>query len=165
MPDFRTVCAGPRAEGAAARVRRRVGLLVSVMAALLVSASLIAGSARAASAPGTITNYTDPSMEVPTGIVAGPDGALWFTNAEASSIGRITTAGAVTNFPGAGIDDPQGIAGGVAGSSTAGPNGSLWFVNYYNNSIGEITTSGAVTNYTAPSISGPWGITVGPDGA
>src|ERR1700761_3487619 len=142
MSDYRTVCARPWA--AAARARRRVGFLVGVMSALLVSATLIAGTARAASAPGTITNFTDPSMEVPTGIVTGPDGALWFTNAEASSIGRITTAGAVTNFPGAGIDDPQGIAGGVAGASTAGPNGSLWFVNFYNNSIGQISTSGVV---------------------
>ena len=36
----------------------------------------------------------------PIGIVTGPDGALWFTNNGNNTIGRITTAGAVTNFTG-----------------------------------------------------------------
>ena len=38
----------------------------------------------------------------------GPDGALWFTNYVNSSIGRITTSGAVSNFTGVGIDGPDG---------------------------------------------------------
>ena len=33
------------------------------------------------------------------GIAAGPDGALWFTEWSANRIGRITTAGAVTEYP------------------------------------------------------------------
>ena len=56
------------------------------------------------------------------------------------SIGRITTAGVVTNYTGTGISDPYGI--------TAGPDGALWFTNDGNNSIGRITTAGVVTNYT-----------------
>ena len=67
----------------------------------------------------------------PSGITAGPDGALWFTNA-GNSIGRITTAGVVTNYTGTGISNPSGI--------TAGPDGALWFTNSGNNSIGRITT-------------------------
>src|SRR5258708_37196367 len=35
----------------------------------------------------------------PWGITSGPDGALWFTERFADKIGRITTAGAVTEFP------------------------------------------------------------------
>jgi streptogramin lyase len=35
----------------------------------------------------------NPSIFVPHGITAGPDGALWFTNHGNSSIGRITTGG------------------------------------------------------------------------
>src|SRR6059036_907923 len=34
----------------------------------------------------------------PTGITAGPDGALWFTEEGANAIGRITTAGTITEF-------------------------------------------------------------------
>ena len=29
---------------------------------------------------GVVTTYTDPSIDGPEGITAGPDGALWFTN-------------------------------------------------------------------------------------
>ena len=35
---------------------------------------------------------------MPSGITAGPDGNLWFTEA-AATIGRITPAGTVTEFP------------------------------------------------------------------
>jgi hypothetical protein len=89
-------------------------------------------------------------------ISAGPDGALWFTNG-GDSIGRITTAGVITNHSDPTISDPDGI--------TTGPDGALWFTNSGNNSIGRITTAGAVSNYTSPSISSPDGITTGPDGA
>src|ERR1700685_1199140 len=105
MSDYRAVCADPSAAAAAGGVRRRVGLFIGLMFALAISASLIASQARAA---GVVTNYTDPSISSPIGIAAGPDGALWFTNAGNGSIGRITTTGAVSNFAGAGISDPQG---------------------------------------------------------
>ncbi len=106
---------------------------------------------------GVVTNYTGPGTSHPFGIAAGPDGALWFTNYNNSSIGRITTSGTVTNYTGPGISTPVGIA--------AGPDGALWFTNDANHSIGRITTSGAVTNYTGPGILTPAGIAAGPDGA
>ena len=92
------------------------------------------------------------------GITAGPDGALWFTNYQNNSIGRITTGGVVTNYTGTGISAPRGI--------TAGPDGALWFTNTGNSgSIGRITTGGVATNYTGTGISAPDGITTAPDGA
>ncbi len=81
---------------------------------------------------GAVTNYTDPSISGPSGITAGPDGALWFTNYATSSIGRITTSGVVTNYTDPSIGSPQRITGGA--------DGALWFTNYANNSIGRITT-------------------------
>ena len=90
-------------------------------------------------------------------MTTGPDGALWFTNLYNNTIGRITTAGVVTNYTGTGIDAPQSI--------TAGPDGALWFTNWYGNSIGRITTAGVVTNYTDTGIDYPQSITPGPDGA
>lgn len=65
-----------------------------------------------------------------------PDGALWFTNSDSQitarySIGRITTAGAVTSYTANGITNPIGI--------TTGSNGALWFTNS-GNSIGQVTT-------------------------
>ena len=51
-------------------------------------------------------NYTRRRHQRPDGITAGPDGALWFTNTGNNSIGRITTAGTVTNYTGPGISQP-----------------------------------------------------------
>ena len=43
---------------------------------------------------GAVTEYTVPTGGAnPTGITAGPDGALWFTESNANKIGRITTGG------------------------------------------------------------------------
>ncbi len=116
---------------------------------------------------GTITYFTDPTINGPAGITVGPDGALWFTNynlvisngsVTTGSIGRITTAGVISNYTDPTIDIP--------GAITAGPDGALWFTNDGGNgSIGRITTSGAVSNYTDPGIDDPQGITAGPDGA
>jgi virginiamycin B lyase len=66
----------------------------------------------------------------PVEIAAGPDGALWFTN-YSGSIGRITTAGLVTNFALFGSANPQGI--------TAGPDGALWFTVVDLGTIGRIS--------------------------
>jgi hypothetical protein len=92
----------------------------------------------------------------PVGITAGRDGALWFINNGNNSIGRITTAGTVTNYTGTGISSPKAIA--------AGPDGALWFTDG-NSSIGRITTTGTVTSYSGTGVSGPQGIVAGRDGA
>jgi hypothetical protein len=104
-----------------------------------------------------IANYTGTGINSPEGITAGPDGAQWFTNYGGSSIGRITTGGAVTNYIGVGINGPAGIA--------PGPDGALWFTNLENSSIGRITTGGSVTNYSTGVGGLPAGIAAGPDGA
>lgn len=91
-------------------------------------------------------------------IVTGPDGALWFT--EGAKIGRITTAGSLTDYP-----IPPDSSGSIL-SITAGPDGALWYVETFNNTIARITTAGVVTEYAVPtSDTNPWGIASGPDGA
>src|SRR5437016_3797300 len=73
----------------------------------------------------------------PTGIAAGPDGARWFTEI-LDKIGRITTAGVVTEFSvPTSVSSPAFIA--------AGPDGNLWFTEVNGNKIGRITTAGIVT--------------------
>jgi virginiamycin B lyase len=57
------------------------------------------------------------------GITAGPDGNLWFTEYGGNKIGRITTAGVITEFPIPTDDsEPWGI--------TSGPDGNLWFTEF-----------------------------------
>jgi virginiamycin B lyase len=95
----------------------------------------------------------------PNYIASGPDGAIWFTDSAYSKIGRITTAGAVTEYATPTPNSsPQGI--------TSGPDGAIWFVEEGANNVGRITSSGAIMEYEIPTpISGPTGITAGPDGA
>jgi virginiamycin B lyase len=94
-----------------------------------------------------------------TGIAAGSDGALWFTEYNGNKIGRITTAGAITVFP-------VPTAGSSPMSITAGPDGALWFTEATGNQIGRITIAGAITEYPVPTAnSGLFGITAGRDGA
>ena len=82
----------------------------------------------------------------PMGIAAGPDGALWFTNAGNNSIGRITTGSppVITNYPGT-PGSPQGIA--------RGSDDNMWFTNYPD-AIGKITTgvTPTITPYTGASV-------------
>ena len=57
----------------------------------------------------------------------GPDGALWFTEYDGNKIGRITTAGAVTEFP-------IPTAGSQPSAMTVGPDGALWFIEDHGSS-------------------------------
>ena len=135
-----------------------VRLFIALVAALLVM--LVAGVLPATGASpgvGTITTFSDPSIVIPYGITAGPDGAMWFTNFGGSTIGRITTSGTVTFYSDPVISGPYSIA--------AGSDGALWFTNTGGNSIGRITTDGVVTSFSDPGIAQPREIAAGPDGA
>ena len=105
-----------------------------------------------------ITEFPIPTANSgPYGITTGPDGALWFAEEGTSKIGRIATAGAITEFP---------ILGSNAAYIVAGPDGALWFTNGAGNKIGRFTTGGTFTEFPVPTAqSYPWGITTGPDGA
>ena len=143
--------------------RRWWATLVAVLMGLsgaVVGAGL--GAVVAAAAP-SVTNYPGVNdISDACGVAAGADGALWFTNFRANSIGRLAVTGDMTAYTGTGISSPCAI--------TAGPDGSLWFINTANSSIGRITTSGTVSNFTGVGISNytteqPGSITTGPDGA
>ncbi|MEO8191068.1 MAG: hypothetical protein ABI682_12065 [Acidobacteriota bacterium] len=91
------------------------------------------------------------------GIAAGPDGNVWFTERNASKIGRITPSGVVTEFS-------IPTAGSEPTSITRGPDGNLWFTENAGK-IGRITTAGAVTEYPLSNTSStPDSIVVGSDG-
>jgi streptogramin lyase len=118
------------------------------------------------STSGIVTEYNIPattqgSCAYPKSLTAGPDGAIWFTEPGKSSIGRITSSGALSQYPipdqGSG-HNPQIIV--------AGPDGALWFTDQSANAIGRVSTSGAFTEYPIPTPAAvPEGITVGSDGA
>jgi virginiamycin B lyase len=99
-------------------------------------------------------------------LAAGPDGNIWFSEFNASKIGRITPQGVITEFP-----LPRANSG--PGDITAGADGHMWFVELAGtmdgrkpdgNRVGRITMSGVVTEFPIPSQTGsPINIAVGPD--
>jgi virginiamycin B lyase len=107
------------------------------------------------------TQFTVPSADSdPTGIIAGPDGALWFTEQSANKIGRVTTSGSFTEFT-----VPTAVA--LPLSIIVGPDGALWFTELGGVSkIGRITTAGAITEFPLPAANAhPEEIVLGPDNA
>ena len=103
-------------------------------------------------------NFAVPTANSqPSGITAGPDGNLWFTEYGGHKIGRITIAGVITEYP--------ARSGSFLYQITAGPDGNLWFTDIYLNRIGRITPSGSLLESQAKQPDRyPWGITSGPDG-
>jgi virginiamycin B lyase len=110
---------------------------------------------------GTVTEVLFQTS--PTSIITGPDGAIWFSDAE-GSIGRIGIDGSRTSFP-LPFNYPHSI--------TAGPDGALWFTTDQPSTshaisprIGRISMSDVITTYDL-SNSGVFAnrITMGPDGA
>src|SRR5262249_5173150 len=122
---------------------------------------------------GALTEYPTPtntaSFNVESSIVAGPDGALWFTETDMNQIGRLdpTQLRTCTVVPTDCITEfvvPTDSSG--PGAITAGHDGALWFIEKTANQIGRINTDGKVTHeYFIPTAnSGASDITTGPDG-
>jgi virginiamycin B lyase len=98
------------------------------------------------------------------GITAGPDGAIWYTDATCGVINRQpTNLTAGTTYQLSSWAAPWGI--------TTGPDGALWFAESSGvpgtvvGKIGRITTDGIVTEYPTSKLDFTYGITLGPDGA
>jgi len=168
---------------------------MELLAGLLCALIFILSQPQTVVGADPITEFPLPAGS-PSGITAGPNGALWFTWSTVSGytenagtctcpawvpctydpykicwnripvyvnkIGRITTAGAMTEFP---LPSPNS----APRSLTVGPDGALWFTDNFGSSIGEIgriTTTGAIFEVPLPTADGiPSSITAGPDGA
>lgn len=68
----------------------------------------------------TITEFPLAAGAAPIDIVAGPDGALWFTEQHGHKIGRMTPQGAIAEFA---TPTPQSFPTGI----TVGLDGAVWF--------------------------------------
>jgi virginiamycin B lyase len=132
--------------------------LRETLAAMAFSCCL-AGTAAAQ----TVTAFAIPTAgAMPGGIVAGPDGNLWFTESAGNKIGRLSTSGIFAEF-----DVPTSAS--VPGRITAGPDGALWFLETAANKIGRITIGGSFKEFALPPATATPlqltpGITTGPDG-
>lgn len=95
-----------------------------------------------------------PGTAIPSSIVAGPDGKLWF--AASSGLGTVTTSGVVQGIP------IPGNVGTGAGSLAFDFEGTLWFTEGVK--IGRWPLGGLLVEYTLPLGHRAFGIAAGPDG-
>ena len=99
----------------------------------------------------------------PYGIVEGPDGNMWFTEAGYNQIGMINpTTHVVVEYQidSSGNDEPEG-------NIAVGPDSNLWFTLTGTDKIGVMNpTTGALLHEYAVNTAGaePNSITLGPDG-
>jgi virginiamycin B lyase len=106
---------------------------------------------------GAISEFPLPSAyKLLSGITAGPDGALWFTEVNDQKLGRMTTTGEFTELP---------VPSSTGHLITAGPDGALWYIDGHERRIVRITTTGTVTEFPHPLAQNLIGLTPGPDGA
>lgn len=130
-------------------VNRVVGcsLATTTIAALIVSVNVAAATIQEIPLPG--------AHRGPVGIVAGPDGNIWFTEYEASNIGVVLPDGTI-------IEHPTYTPNIRPTYITVGPDGNLWFTA--TNRIGRMTTSGGSNEFTLHGGCSTVGsITGGPD--
>ncbi len=106
---------------------------------------------------GTVSWLTLGSNPDPVGITTGPDGNIWFTEANVGRIGRVNLPSkTITEFSlPSSSEQPLTIA--------PGPDKNLWFTDS-NGIVGKITTSGVVTEYHPSFATAAGYITAGPDG-
>lgn len=107
--------------------------------------------------------YRTPENSTPVGVAYGIHGGVWFTELIGNSIGEITPAGQLQQFP---------IGGGVVATAsiTADSHGDLWFewaTQSNASGIGRILENGTVTLYPVTNVcffQNRNGIAVGSDG-
>ena len=129
---------------------------LAVRRQLLLAISLLLGVSRDLHAQVVDEFPTPTSICVTQGIVAGPDGNVWYTTG-LGLIGRITPGGEITEFNVRTGSDPHRI--------TVGADGNLWFGETNSQVIGRITPGGVVTEFSTPlPNSQPLGVTTGSDG-
>jgi streptogramin lyase len=114
-----------------------------LVAALICALALAPGSGRAAN----VRLFAVPAAGAGlSNIVAGPDGALWFNEQNGFAVGRITTAGAVTEFP---VPRASYSANGDGPTTIVSSGGNLWTLANVGSTIDEISIAGTVTQLYA----------------
>jgi len=110
----------------------------------------------------TITLFDVPANSFPYGITSGPDGNLWYTDTNARSIGRMSTAGVPVEF-----SFPINPSTQSPSAITTGPDGNIWFTGIGANATGlidQVNTAGQLVNASSVNSTNVGGIAPGSDG-
>jgi virginiamycin B lyase len=147
----------PRAVIAVARpLRTGLAALIATLACAPAAGAAVTTWPTCPAVPLTGDSALCSSGRSPQGLVAGPDGAVWFT-AASGEIGRVTTSGGLSlvPVPGSGTRLPDSI--------TRGPDGALWYVDAFGPTLGRLTTAFAFSTFADTGFH-PEGVRTGPDG-
>lgn len=106
---------------------------------------------------GHLSEFPAMAHSQPSGIVAGPDGTMWFTDAERGEIVKITPAGRMSFYYAPVLHD--------AGDIIAGDDQHIWFSAPGADGIGRIAVDGALQMFYLPPGSTPGSLVWGPDNA
>jgi streptogramin lyase len=110
-----------------------------MLAPLVVGLASATGAARAANVQ--VFPLPTPAAGL-SNIVAGPDGALWFNEQNGFSVGRVTTAGAITEYP---VPRATYAHNGDGPTTIVSSGGSLWALANVGSTIDQISTTGVAT--------------------
>jgi virginiamycin B lyase len=140
----------------AGRLGSALGVVVAMLASGSVASATVTTWPTCPAVPLTGDSALCTSGRSPQQIVAGPDGALWFT-AASSEVGRMTTAGGLSLVPtpGTGTRLPESIA--------VGPDGALWYVDAFGPTLGRVTTAFGFSTFADTGYR-PEAVATGPDG-
>lgn len=94
--------------------------------------------------PGVVTEFPIPTASDFPAYITSAAGDLWFTEAAANKIGRITTTGTITEFS-AGTAGPYDII--------TGPDGRPWFGAQQAQALGRVNSSGGIKLVPIPTVS------------
>jgi virginiamycin B lyase len=109
------------------------------------------------STDGRVDEFTLPNIgSLPNGIVAGPDGNMWFTELAGAKIGRLSAMGELTEYPLPAIGTPLSIA--------AGPTAALWVTIPKAHAVCKISPDGRAMTFNLPETVIPSFIVAGADG-
>lgn len=93
--------------------------------------------------PGVVTEFTIPTASSFPTYITSAGGNLWFTEASANQIARITTTGAITEFTAGAATGPLDII--------TGPDGRPWFGAITAQALGRVGNNGSVTVVPIPN--------------
>jgi virginiamycin B lyase len=121
-------------------------------------------------AHGSVWAINTGPQSMPSGIAAGSDRAMWFSDAGRNAIRRVSFDRQLRDFP---LPTRRGAPGPEVGAApsgiTAGPDGAMWFVETSADKLGRITVDGRITEFPIPRGEAyhahPEDIALGPDGA
>jgi streptogramin lyase len=95
---------------------------------------------------GSYTEFTTPTPNsCPESPVVGSDGNIWVVESCVHQVAKVTTAGAITEYPLPSGNDPV--------DSAEGDDGALYVSDLFDNVLHRVATDGTVTDFALPSPS------------